>query len=485
MKGQLVIFAAAALAAGLLAVSVASDQFADAGPRKKIHFTDTITSSQDPGQGHESHQMAMVLPPSEGAIYDGSMTFASSAPMQVAVLHEIGPNDSRGQPVWTVDGEKFYGISLVNTGSKAGSFEFTGAALAFHAPSPEEFAVTVSVDAWIRGQPAGIILQKLEFEKEEPSMPLSNTSVPATIPMHGGLHGGEGVFYIMTDSSDPEFAADVSERQGWRVELAPPIAGAPESSLQTIFIFTNGVRGDGLYGYQGEVFSSTPGEPGYGALNSVIKVAWKKGQNEAVLESAREVLDAEEAGRVTFDETGIVVNAPQIIWPGGQLEARDAGISGDAQYGGGQVTGIDRDGMTVTFVAHRGWGPDGRTIYHIVADATPPGPAGVMGVPHSPASADLIASAAAADLSQFQNGVRGPGPLGFQAGIAGAATGDENYTPMWRVYTVEWNDPASAKILETKRDIDSSKEGGLISISIARPMNSDHIINRPIIDPFQ
>ncbi len=150
MKGQLVIFAAAALAAGLLAVSVASDQFADAGPRKKIHFTDTITSSQDPGQGHESHQMAMVLPPSEGAIYDGSMTFASSAPMQVAVLHEIGPNDSRGQPVWTVDGEKFYGISLMTTDLKASSFEFTGAALAFHAPSPEEFTVTVSVDAWIR-----------------------------------------------------------------------------------------------------------------------------------------------------------------------------------------------------------------------------------------------------------------------------------------------------------------------------------------------
>ena len=31
--------------------------------------------------------------------------------------------------------------------------------------------------------------------------------------------------------------------------------------------------------------------------------------------------------------------------------------------------------MTVTFVAHRGWGHDGRTIYYIVTDATPSGPA--------------------------------------------------------------------------------------------------------------
>ena len=39
------------LAAGVFFVS-SSDQLVDAGSRKKIHFTQTITSSQDPGQGH-------------------------------------------------------------------------------------------------------------------------------------------------------------------------------------------------------------------------------------------------------------------------------------------------------------------------------------------------------------------------------------------------------------------------------------------------
>ena len=59
------------------------------GSRKKVHFTQTFTSSQDPGQGHENHQLALILSPNEGTIYDGSMTFTSSEPVQLVVLHEI------------------------------------------------------------------------------------------------------------------------------------------------------------------------------------------------------------------------------------------------------------------------------------------------------------------------------------------------------------------------------------------------------------
>ena len=66
----------------------------------------------------------------------------------------------------------------------------------------------------------------------------------------------------------------------------------------------------------------------------------------------------------------------------------------------------------MTFVAHRGWGPDGRTIYYIVTDATPSGPAETMGVVSSPTSANLIAHSGAVDLFQFKNGIKGSGPLG-------------------------------------------------------------------------
>jgi hypothetical protein len=50
---------------------------------------------------------------------------------------------------------------------------------------------------------------------------------------------------------------------------------------------------------------------------------------------------------------------------------------------------------------------------------------------------------------------------------------------------VGWTDSANAKLLETIDDMNSYKEAGLIDIGIARPMDSDHIVNCPFIDPFQ
>ena len=101
---------------GVFSISSVSDQFVDANSRKKIHFTQTITSSQDPGQGHEGHQLAIILFPSEGTIYDGSLTYTASDSVQVVVLHEITENDSKGQPIWTIDGDKMRVCSISSVG---------------------------------------------------------------------------------------------------------------------------------------------------------------------------------------------------------------------------------------------------------------------------------------------------------------------------------------------------------------------------------
>ena len=165
MKKLSAIFLIGIFAISIIFVSSSSDQFVDAGSRKKIHFTETIISSQDPGQGHENHQLALILSPNEGTIYDGSMTFTSSEPVQIVVLHEISSQESKGQPTWTVDGKTIYGLSLIDLQKNSGSFEFTGAALALHSTT-KEFTSTVSVDGWIRGQPTEVIMQKIELEKE-------------------------------------------------------------------------------------------------------------------------------------------------------------------------------------------------------------------------------------------------------------------------------------------------------------------------------
>jgi len=487
LNRYIIIFLTGVFLTGIFSISLVSDQFVDANSTKKIHFTKTITSTQDPGQGHESHQLALILSPNEGTIYDGSLTFTASVPVQLIVLHEINENDAKGQPTWTIDGKKIYGLSLIDVDANAGSFEFTGAALALHSSNSKEFTTTVSVDGWIRGQPTEILMQQMDLKKEESSLLLSKTNVPAIIPMHKGIFNSSSVFYIITDSSDQALANKITEKQEWKVELAPPLANTPKTAIQKIFVFTNGISGGGIYGYQSDVFSKTPSqESEYSPLSSVVEVSWKTGQNKIIFESMEEILKAKEESRIELKETDIVINTPQIIWPTGQMTIReDSEITDELSFTGGQITEINEKEMTVTFIAHRGWGPDGRTIYCIVTDATPSVTAEIMGVTHSPISAELLSSSSAVDLFQFKNGIKGSGSMGFQPAITSAAPGDETYSPIWRIYNVEWNNSENAKILETRFDIDSFSKEDQLTVSIARPMNSNHIINCPFIDPFQ
>jgi hypothetical protein len=61
LKKLIAIVVIGIFAASMISISSISDQFVDAGSTKKVHFTQTITSSQDPGQGHENHQLALIL----------------------------------------------------------------------------------------------------------------------------------------------------------------------------------------------------------------------------------------------------------------------------------------------------------------------------------------------------------------------------------------------------------------------------------------
>ncbi len=315
---------------------------------------------------------------------------------------------------------------------------------------------------------------------------LSRANVPATIPLHQGYYDGEDVYYIITDSSDPKHAEIITANQGWQVELAPLLKNAPEDALSKVYLFTNGIEGDGIHGFQGQVFTSTPAQADvYSALTSHVHVMWNEGATSRVLDSEAMIVEAAENNEITLTEIDVVLNMPQIVWPEGQMMVKDVTLTDTTPYGGGQVLDIDTEEMNVTFIAHRGWGPDGRTIYYIVTDATPSGPAGMMGVVSAPTSASLIANSAAVDLYQFKNGLTCTGPLGFQPGIAAGAPGDANYSPMWRIFMIGWDNPENAQLLETIDDMNAYREAGLIDIGIARPMDSDHIVNCPFIDPFQ
>ncbi|MGH9877439.1 MAG: DUF7482 domain-containing protein [Nitrososphaerales archaeon] len=311
---------------------------------------------------------------------------------------------------------------------------------------------------------------------------LSFANVAVDISMMKGYHDGEEVFFIATESSDKTHADLLTKKNGWKVVEAPVLSKSPVTALSKVYMFTNGGAGEGSMGQQPDVFDNTPTQTNdYSPLRKITHVTWSDAGKAKDLKSVDEIMTAQTAGDVTLQETNIVMNYPMIQWPDGQMPLRKGPVTDDMEYmGGGQVTKIDTDAMKVTFIAHRGWGPDGKSVYYIVTDATPEDPAKMMGVVYAPKTENLALSPAAVDLFQFGNGILGSGPMGFQAGIGGANPGDPNYSPMWRISFINWKNPGEARILETVDDINKVRSSDKIGIEAA--MGGKHVVNCPFIE---
>jgi hypothetical protein len=310
---------------------------------------------------------------------------------------------------------------------------------------------------------------------------LSRASIPIDIPLIEGFVNGNPVFYINTDISDQKLASQLTSTTGFRVNYAPLLAQAPNDGVAEFYVLKNGIKGTGTLGFQPTVGNAQPGDTKYSPLWKINIVEWKNGITPTQPKSEKEVMDAKAKGDLTVTPTNIVANCPFVRWNGGEMTIReDKNINDDSKYMGGQVLKIDTDKMVVTMVAHRGFGPDGKTIYYIVPDATPQMPAAMMGVTFASLDEKLLSSAALVDLFQFTNGINGSGPMGFQAGIGAANPTDPNYSPMWKISFNEWKDPSKARILETVTDITSMKQAGMITITPA--MGGKHVVNCPLFD---
>lgn len=89
--------------------------------------------------------VAVLLPPRDME-YSGLLTYAASQNIQLVALHgPLAEGEDRGQPIWTPDGETKFALTLVDQQNKAGSWMFTGNALAVHAMNPNPFTVSYSI----------------------------------------------------------------------------------------------------------------------------------------------------------------------------------------------------------------------------------------------------------------------------------------------------------------------------------------------------
>ena len=159
----------------------------------------------------------------------------------------------------------------------------------------------------------------------EPMAGMGGMQMPANAPMVPPVTGyseGQEILFIHTETSDPEIAKILTDMMGGSpVLVVPALAKVPKELLAPVYVFTNGMTGEGPMGPlggQADIFDNPPGDPGYRPLRAVNLVTWKDEKSARTLKSMAELRDAIASGVVSVKEAGVVVNMPFLTWPGGR-----------------------------------------------------------------------------------------------------------------------------------------------------------------------
>lgn len=135
------------------------------------------------------------------------------------------------------------------------------------------------------------------------------------VPPVDGFMEGQRIRFLHTEVSDPEVAKLLTQMKGSPVLIVPSLAKAPKEMLANVYVFTNGVAGEGPFKFQLDVFDNPPGHAGYTPLRALVLVSWKKPETARELKSAGEVKQALAQGEIELKQPGVVINMPMITWP--------------------------------------------------------------------------------------------------------------------------------------------------------------------------
>lgn len=136
-------------------------------------------------------------------------------------------------------------------------------------------------------------------------------------PLVQGIYEGEAVLFIHTEASDPDVADLLTDMMGPQVVTVTSLAEIPEDLLGSVYVFTNGISGTGPMGFQPDLFDTIPDDANYTPLRQINRVTWQEARIPRQIASLAELEAAAEAGEIIIERTGIVVNMPILVWPGG------------------------------------------------------------------------------------------------------------------------------------------------------------------------
>lgn len=264
-----------------------------------------------------------------------------------------------------------------------------------------------------------------------------------TFRLHPVFWNGRRAYHIRTDISDA-----VSARRTGLVHV-PKLAAALQADLVAdYYLFTNGASG------QLPVVSTVPGRPNYTPVFHLSRVTFTGRPRQ--LTSANAVREAASAGRITIRPMRIVVNYPHVKWPGGELPVDTAK---EAYLGGGQLLARpDAARREVTFKLHQCFPGE----WYIVTDTSAAPMAPMMRIVASPRTHALTQARATAKILVFGNGLKGPGPMGFQPSIVDSLPGNPVWSPFWDHYTFTWTEGRRPRVVRNQSDLqDVEQAGGL------------------------
>lgn len=138
-----------------------------------------------------------------------------------------------------------------------------------------------------------------------------------TVPPVKGYYRGQEIHFMHTEASDSKVAEMLTSMMASPVIVVPQLKSVPDSVLSKVFVFTNGIKDGGPFGFQPDVFDSVPGDEAYSPLRALNLVSWQDGVTARELRSVDEVQAAAAKGEVTLTRPGVVVNMPMLDWPGG------------------------------------------------------------------------------------------------------------------------------------------------------------------------
>ena len=154
-------------------------------------MTGTTMSMTDPGIGHESHQIAILLAPSSD-VYSGILSYSASENIQLVTLRGPVGADEKPAATWTPDGETIFELTFVDPKNAMGSWEFEGNALAVHTMNTNQFTASYSVSAIATAGETVELEEEVMMEEEEVmEEPTGPTTVHVEIPTGTSVPGCE------------------------------------------------------------------------------------------------------------------------------------------------------------------------------------------------------------------------------------------------------------------------------------------------------